>query len=877
MIARTFRPAALVLALIPILGWGGTAVAQTPVLTGVSLSVDAISPNDDGVQEFTVIRYTVAVDSADVRIRLTSSTGGVLDTLQVFTRQGRGAHAKPFDGTSHGAPVPDGSYQMEILAIGSGGEGDTLVGLPLLVDRAPPVITSLDLTAPPGPVVRNGDRVSVVACVDGDPRTVTADFSSLDDHYTVDAVSATPIEGTCTRFSYTVSPANGNPDRAGLPIRITARDRAGNTSRDSLSVCLSNHPPVITDVKLLNEFAVFQNQDQIETEITVSAVNEVSVRAEFQNLDSGFSDLGTTVTPLGGGRFQLDYEISSANNRPDGDYRLHLTAYDVEGCGEDTDTTLTVTLDNGGALPALVDDVRVTPTAFSPNADGIQDDVKFRFNVLEESVYVTLLVQYQRTGSSNPQFLTLLDAPAPLSAGPYTVSWNGAFGSGTQVPDQILIVSLRAVSFAKDRQRTIVEDLELDRTPPVFKSFSPPSRTTIRNGTRVDFSAVYDRPGYTLHPDFSQLDSNFLPGISTVAIADSGNGAYGISYPVSVTNTRPDGNHKDITITATDAAGNTSPEPVSGIVLFCLSNTPPRLVSAQILDHSGAFRNGEQVSLRTRWVDGFLPLTLSADFSAVAGEKYDPTKVTVIDQTGANPDTATFDIAYRLPSTLDAVNGGAPRPIKLTAVENPERGCGSATVEALRITLDNVEPDKPTLTVPAAVTRSPSIVLSGIAVGADQVEIKTADVVVDTFEVTSISGSFSGEVSLIPGSNRFTAVGIDAAGNTSLASKSVEVFFVQGDFLQVPGRFGPGSEFFLGLTESAPQITVHVFNLEGVQIARLEGTAGDLVRIPWDGKDSTGGLASSGPYVAAVEIRSAEGDIRWIRKAFIFTRKGAGQ
>jgi flagellar hook assembly protein FlgD len=874
MILRTLRSAALLLIFLPVLG-GGRALAA-PVLSDAGLSVDAISPNGDGVQEFTVVTYTVAVDSADVRIRLTSDSGSVLDTLQVFTRQGRGPHSKPFDGTSKGAPVPDGSYQLEILAIGSGAEGDTLVSLSLLVDRVAPVITSLDLTAPAEPVIQNGDRVSVVACVDGDPETVTADFSSLDDQYVAGNVTATPIGEVCTRFSYTVTPANGLPDRDGLPIHVVARDRAGNEVRDSLSVCLSNHPPVITEVKLLNEFAVFQNGDRIETELTVSAVNEVSVRADFQNLDSEYNPQGTTVTPLGEGRFRLDYEISGGNTRPDGEYHLRLVAYDVEGCGEDADTSLTVTLDNGGALPALVNNLRVTPAAFSPNGDGVQDDVKIRFDVLEETVDVILLVQYERKGNPNPQFIDL-SPTAPLPQGSYTFPWNGSFGPGVQVDDQTLIVTLRAVSFSKDRQRTITTDLELDRTAPVFESFRPPSRPTIRNGTRVDFSVVYDGSDYTLHPDFSQLDSNFQPGVSTVAVADSGNGAYGISYPVSVTNTRPDGNHKDITFTATDAAGNTNSAPVSGFVLFCLSNNPPRLVSAEILDHSGAFRNGDQISLRTRWVDGFLPLTLTADFSAIAGDKYDPSKVTVIDQTGANPDTATFDIGYRIPSTLDPVEGASPLPIKVTAVENPERGCGSTTTEALRIVLDNVEPDKPTLTVPAAVTRSPTILLSGIALGADRVEIKTTEAVVDTFPVTSISGSFSGEVPLSPGSNRFTATAIDAAGNTSLASKAVEVFFVQGDFLQVPGRFGPGDEFFVGLTESASRVTVHVFNLDGVEIARVESSGGDLVHVTWDGKDSTGNLASSGPYVAAVEIHSAEGGTQWIRKAFIFTRKGTGQ
>jgi len=874
MILRTLRSAAVVLVLLPLLGAGRALAA--PVLSDVGLSPDAISPNGDGVQEFTVIRYTVAVDSADVRIRLTSSTGSVLDTLQVFTRQGRGPHARPFDGTSHGSPVPDGSYKVELLAIGSGAEGDTLVSLNVVVDRVAPVVASLDLTSPETPAIQNGDRVSVVACVDGAPQTVSADFSSLDDHYSAAGVTATPINETCTRFSYTVTPANGLADRDGLPIRVTARDRAGNVAVDSLVVCLSNHPPLITEAKLLNEFAVFQNGDRIETELTVSAVNEVSVRADFQNLDSGFSPQGMTVTPLGGGRFELDYTISSGNSRPDGDYRLRLTAYDVAGCGEDTDTTLAVTLDNSGALPALVSNLRVTPAAFSPDSNGVQDDVKIRFDVLEETVDAILLIQYQRHGSSNPQFVDLSPS-APLPQGSYTFPWNGSFGAGVRVDDQTLIVTLRAVSFSKDRQRTITTDLVLDRTPPEFESFRPPVHATIRNGTRVDFSVVYDGAGYTLHPDFSQLDSNFRPGVSTVAIADSGNGAYGISYPVSVTNTRPDGNHKDVTFTATDAAGNTNSEPVSGFVLFCLSNDPPRLVSAEILDHTGAFRNGDQVSLRTRWVDGFLPLTLTADLSAVGGDKYDPTKVTVVDQTGSNPDTATFDIAYRIPASREAVDGGSPLPVKVTAVENPQLGCGSTTTEALRINLDNVEPDKPVLSVPAAVTRSPTVLVNGVAVGSDRVEIKNNDTVVDTFQVTSISGAFSGEVALAAGSNRLIGTGIDAAGNTSLASKVVEVFFVQGDFLQVPGRFGPGDEFFLGLTESAARVTVHVFNLEGVEIARLDGSPGDLVHIPWNGKDSSGSLASSGPYVAAAEIQAAGGGTRWMRKAFIFTRKGTGQ
>jgi hypothetical protein len=48
--------------------------------------------------------------------------------------------------------------------------------------------------------------------------------------------------------------------------------------------------------------------------------------------------------------------------------------------------------------------------------------------------------------------------------------------------------------------------------------------------------------------------------------------------------------------------------------------------------------------------------------------------------------------------------------------------------------------------------------------------------------------------------------------------------------------------------------------------------------VPWDGQDETGNLASSGPYLAVVEIEDTQGSIReHLRSAFVFTRRRAGQ
>lgn len=86
---------------------GAVPVAAAPIFSSAELTFDAISPNHDGVQEFTEIRYTIAVDSAEVRITLLQGAGGpVLETLQVFTRQG-GTHSRIFDGVIGSGALPE--------------------------------------------------------------------------------------------------------------------------------------------------------------------------------------------------------------------------------------------------------------------------------------------------------------------------------------------------------------------------------------------------------------------------------------------------------------------------------------------------------------------------------------------------------------------------------------------------------------------------------------------------------------------------------------------------------------------------------------------------------------------------------------------------
>jgi len=72
-------------------------------------------------------------------------------------------------------------------------------------------------------------------------------------------------------------------------------------------------------------------------------------------------------------------------------------------------------------------------------------------------------------------------------------------------------------------------------------------------------------------------------------------------------------------------------------------------------------------------------------------------------------------------------------------------------------------------------------------------------------------------------------------------------------------------------------VRIRIFNLDGIEVQRIEQGPGDLYQIPWDGTDRTGNMSSSGPYIAVAEIE-VNGAVRdRIKKAFVFTRGAPSQ
>jgi hypothetical protein len=861
------------IALLAAVGAAPVRPAQAgPIFSAASVSPTAISPNGDDVADVAVITYEVAVDSADVRLLLAVPGSAVIDTLQAFTRQGRGTHALPFDGTGKSGPIPDGSYEIRLLGVGSGGQGTESVALPVTIDRIPPQITQWTLSSGISSIVRNGDILTMQACVVGGFDSISVDLSAVDSNFDAALVDMDPLPDPCRLFHYTVSSGNTRPDAAQLPVEVQTRDAAGNASSTSFFVCLSNHPPAVSQAATLqNESAFFQNGDEIQTLVGFTSSYPLTVTGDFSNIDSHFDADSVQVTPENGSLYRVRYRLRDTNTRTDGTYRVHLLAYDP-GCGVAADSSLTVTLDNAGVNSSLVENFHADPPAFSPSGNGAKQ-VGISFNVLEDTLIVsisTTAVYLDPTGTRRDTVSTPIQLSRTLIRGTHTVLWDGSFGlqhPASKLVDQNLTLVLRAASIALDRQRSLFTNLEVDNIAPILRAFPLPGTVKARNGEVLNIPLTYDRSGYTLTADLSAVDSNFHPGTSTVVVADSSGGKYGIFYAVSPTNTVLDHANLLVPVTATDRAGNTAT--VSDLVKVCLDNVPPQFVSATLKGNQGPFRNGDHILIETHWDSEPQQQTLdvTADFSAV-DDKYN---VVSRPATVSDCGNGCYQISYTLAS--NNVISGSNLPVFVTARDGAGSGCGAATVTAVRVNVDSKSGPAPVFDASSVVVESSPFTLSGRASEADSVEILRSGTVVDTLAVNPTTHRFSGPVDLTPGENVFTAKGFDLAGNLSPASAPMSVFLVHQTLLTVPPAFAPGNEFFVALLDPADAVTVHIFTLEGIEIRRLEKrTPGELFRIPWDGKDDTGLLTSSGPCLVAVDVEAAGSVRERLHKAFIFRR-----
>ena len=398
----------------------------------------------------------------------------------------------------------------------------------LTVDTLSPTVT---ITSPVDATVVNGGSVTITATVaDGDKSsgvsTVTADVSALDNTQT-EAIALSMSNGAYSR-SYTISAANTAVDGS-RAIEVMATDNAGNTGSATAMVTLDNTAPVISSSSA--DMMYVKNGDMLEVSAMVTGANTVSADVSALNADAPMLDL---MDADDDGEYTGSVMVTATG---DGEQTITITAADAAGSSTDT---VMVTLDN------------MAPVISSSSADMM--NVK-NGDMLEVSAMVTGASEVSADVSmlnADAPMLDLMDADAD---GEYTGSVEV---TATDNGDKTITIT--AADAAGNMSEAGTVTVTLDNTVPEVTDVSVgPSPT--RNGHEVTISAMVSEAS-TVMADVSDLDT-----MQTEMVAltdDDGDGTYTGSHMISEDNEADNGS-RTVSVTATDAAGNSS-EAATGTV-----------------------------------------------------------------------------------------------------------------------------------------------------------------------------------------------------------------------------------------------------------------------------------------------------------------------
>jgi hypothetical protein len=138
----------------------------------------------------------------------------------------------------------------------------------------------------------------------------------------------------------------------------------------------------------------------------------------------------------------------TATGVPDGRYQIVLSAAD----GKTTATATVAVL-----VDRTIQGFALDPRAFSPNGDGVQDDISFRFVVVQPA---EVRLDVAQRGASLAEVYS-----AQLAPGAQTVTWNGA-----GVKDGTYAALLTASNAVGAVTHTL--SFRIDTTPPVLRALS---------------------------------------------------------------------------------------------------------------------------------------------------------------------------------------------------------------------------------------------------------------------------------------------------------------------------------------------------------------------------------------------------------------------
>jgi hypothetical protein len=503
--------------------------------------------------------------------------------------------------------------------------------------------------------------------------------------------------------------------------------------------------------------------------------------------------------------------------------------------------------------------LRVTPVAFSPNADGIRDRALIQWNVVTNAA-VDLRLTIAVSGGPGAAVARRFDlGPRPI--GPDSLVWDGTDSLGVIAPDTLYALQLDELNSGG----TVVANARVT----VLLDVKAPPVPTIDNGDTTVTVSAFSLSGVAAVADTVVL---FKDGIAVDTTAAQG-GSGDFAFPIALAE-----GHNRFAAQSFDRAGNLSPQTIQ-VDVFYLNAPDVGIVKAVpgffspngdgIADTTSAVftLDAPTAELRVTVRRGTAPTSTGPDLTLPVAVVYDapaaPGSFAVPWDGRDSTGTITSDGLYVFAVKAESLSaGGIPVPAALTRYA-PFR-------------LDNTPPLAPLLDpVPPAHTTHSVLTLTVNLVETDSVRIfrNGVQVVNTPTGLVGGTGTLHISVQLTLGDNAITLEGRDFSGNRSPLGGPYDVLYEAPIGFHGPERFTEGDAFNVNLNTPARLVEIDLFTLRGEAVRRLTSTS-SLTRyeMPWDLKDTVGAFVGDGPYLARLRVTYPDGTVTEAKAAVVVVK-----
>jgi hypothetical protein len=198
-------------------------IPPTPVIEGLSVTPQVVSPNGDGYADQATIAYTLTA-RASVTVTVTDSTGATVATL--FQSQKQSARAISF--TWSPDALADGHYSLVVAVQADDGRADT-IATAFTVDRILSAVAATPSSVAPGAVLTATFALAAPA-----QATVTV---LGPDGSTLATLFQGPLDGGIYSYAWTATPPEGQDQ-----VSVTAVDPLGTVTQSAPFV-VATAPP----------------------------------------------------------------------------------------------------------------------------------------------------------------------------------------------------------------------------------------------------------------------------------------------------------------------------------------------------------------------------------------------------------------------------------------------------------------------------------------------------------------------------------------------------------------------------------------------------------------------------------------------------------